>query len=144
MTDERELLASKIKDFRQQENLNQFDFAEDCGISKDTISLIERENANVRLDTVQLLASRMGITVSELFQHSQVNYIIIPSQITIDGETYTTYGIGAVKNNALIDQVLDISTQFNKVKSMVLLYNEESLSICHLHDVIEDALCEDM
>ena len=140
MTDERELLATKLKDFRHQEKLNQFDFAKDCGISKDTISLIERENANVRLDTVQLLACRMGITVSELFQHSEVNYIIIPSQITIEGETHETYGIGAVKNNVLIDQVFDISTQFNKVKSLVLLCNEENLSPCHLHDIAEDVV----
>lgn len=78
MTDERELLAIRLKDFREEENLNQFDFAEDCGISKETISLIEREQANVRLDTVQLLACRMGITVSELFQHCPVKYIVIP------------------------------------------------------------------
>lgn len=140
MTDERTALATRIKEYRNQENLNQFDFAEDCGISKETLSLIERENANVRLDTVQLLACRMGVTVAELFQQGPVTYIIIPSQITVEGKTHTTYGIGAVKDNILIDHVPDISTQYNKVKSLVLLCNEENLSPCHLHDIAEDAV----
>ncbi len=140
MTDERELLAIKIRTFREQENINQFNFAEDCGISKETISLIEREQTNVRLDTVQLLASRMGITVSELFQHGAVTYVVIPGQIQIEGETHTTYGIGALKNNVLIDQVPDISPCFNKIKSLVLLCNEENLSLIHLRDIAEDAV----
>ena len=140
MTDERELLATRLKDFREEENLNQFDFAEDCGISKETISLIEREQANVRLDTVQLLACRMGITVSELFQHCPVKYIVIPGKVEIEGEVHDTYGIGAIRNDVLIEQITDISLSFNKVKSLVLLCNEENLSPIHLHDIAEDAV----
>ncbi len=140
MTDERELLANKVKKFRNDENLNQFDFAEDCGISKDTVSLIERGQSNVRLDTVQLLASRMGVTVSELFQHSPVEYIALPGQVEIEGEIYKTYGIGILKNHELIDQVPDISPSRNKVKSLAILLNEENLSPIHLHDIAEDAI----
>ena len=140
MTDERELLATRLKDFREEENMNQFDFAEDCGISKETISLIEREQANVRLDTVQLLACRMGITVSELFQHSPVEYIAMPGQVEIEGEIHKTYGIGVIKNHELIDQVPDISPNRNKVKSLAMLLTEENLSPIHLHDIAEDAI----
>ena len=106
MIDERELLAIKLKRFRAQENINQFDFAEDCGISREALSLIEREKENVTIDTIQLLAARMGITVSDLFNHNDITYFVMPGEIFVEGKTYTTYGIGALQNNIMITSPL--------------------------------------
>lgn len=138
MTDERELLATRLKEYRKEHNLNQFEFAEECGISQDTISLIERQKENVTLDTTQLLAARMGITLSELFSHSQITYFVMPGTTEIEGIAYTTYGIGALKNGILQKHIPDVSTSFNEIKDLVLTCNENDLSLIHLDDVIED------
>ena len=143
MIDEREILAAKLKEFRKSEALNQFEFAEDCGISREVLSLIERERENVTIDTVQLIATRIGVTVSELLScTNSITYVVIPSFVEIEGEIVKTYGIGTIRNNILIDYVADISTNFNKVKALALRWNKLNLSPIHLRDAVEDALCE--
>lgn len=142
MIDEREILANKLKKFRAQENINQFDFAEDCGISREALSLIEREKENVTIDTIQLLAARMGVTVSDLFNHGDVTYFVMPGVVEIENEKRTTYGIGAIYNGVLITEIRDISTNYNKIKNLVYLCNNENLSPIHLMDVVEDFLAE--
>lgn len=138
MIDEREILATKLKEYRKEQNLNQFEFAEDCGLSKETVSLIERERENTTLDTIQLLAARMGITLSELFDHSPITYCVIPGETTIENETFKTYGIAAIKNGVIIKCIPDISTDFNKVKSLALMCTENNLSLIHFGDIVED------
>lgn len=140
MMDERDLLSTKLKEFRKEHNLNQFEFAEDCGVSKDIVSLIERCKDNVTLDTVQLFAARMGITVSEMFSRSDVIYFVVPGTVEIEGKIHTTYGIGAIKNGVLQKHIPDISTSFNKVKMLVFDCNDNGLSLTHLNDIIEDFL----
>lgn len=140
--DEKTILATKLKEFRKEQNLNQFEFAEDCGLSKETISLIEREKGNITLDTTQLLACRIGVTVSELLNISKVTYFVIPQRTEIEGTTHTTYGIGAIHNGVLVAEVHDISTNYNKIKNLVYLCNDENLSHIHLMDVVEDFLAE--
>ena len=39
MTSRRDMIAKKLKDYRENHNLNQFEFAEECGISRETLSL---------------------------------------------------------------------------------------------------------
>lgn len=140
MTDEKAVLATRVKEFRKENHLCQFDFAEDCGLSKDTISLIERGNANVTLDTIQLLACRMGITVSEMLQQSPITYFVIPGTVYVDDEVANTYGIGAVRQGVLVGEIRDISTDFNFVKELSLNLTEMSVSIIHFEDIIEDSL----
>lgn len=140
MTDEKVVLATRVKEFRKANNLCQFDFAEDCGLSKDTISLIERGNANVTLDTIQLLACRMGITVSELLQHGPITYFVMPGTVCIEDEIANTYGIGAAKQGVMIGEIKDISTDFNFVKELSLTLTEMDISIIHFQDIIEDCL----
>lgn len=142
MSNERKVLAYKLKEYRKEHRLNQFEFAEDCGISRETLSLIERQAANVTIDTAQLLASRIGVTVSDLLNSSATTYFILPGKVEIEGVKYETYGIGVLKNGIMIDCVHDISADFNKVKSLVNLCNENGLSPLHLHDAAEDALLD--
>lgn len=59
-------MAEKIILFRHRHNLSQFEFASDCGMSADNLGIIERGTTNPTLETMQKIAHRMGITVSEL------------------------------------------------------------------------------
>lgn len=140
MIDEKALIAGKLKRFRENNNLNQYEFAEECGISRNLLSLIETESENLTLDTLNLIASRLGVTLSDLLNPSEVLYLVLPSKIVIEDETYDTYGIGVVVDYILEDYILDISVDFEKVYHLVKLCNEEDLSAIHLRDVVEDFL----
>ncbi len=60
------ILSQKLKSIRKELHQSQMEFAFNCGVSTETISLIERKKASPNLDTVQKIASYLGITVSEL------------------------------------------------------------------------------
>ena len=143
MTDERKALAQKIKSYRKEHNLSQLEFAEDCGMSDVSLCRIERQNSNVSLDTMQLIAARMGESVANLLTKDDViTYCLIPTPMCINGKEVTTYGIGALQNNIMVDYVVDISADYNKIFSLVELCNEEELDPIHLHDIAENALVE--
>ena len=62
------ILSRKSKKARKQMKLNHEEFAARCGISKETLSLIERENTDPRLSTIQKIASFLNYTVSDLLK----------------------------------------------------------------------------
>lgn len=66
--DEQSILSKKLKSIREEINESQMEFAYNCGISTETLSLIEREKVNPNLDTLQKIAAYLGITVSELLK----------------------------------------------------------------------------
>ena len=66
--EDNEILATNIKKFRGELKESQFDFAENCGISVEVLSLIERSIANPKLSTLQKLSAYLGCTVAELFK----------------------------------------------------------------------------
>lgn len=66
MPPEFEALAKRVKAIRKLMDENQIEFAEHCGINVETLSLIEREQSDVRLSTTQKIAAYAGITVSQL------------------------------------------------------------------------------
>ena len=61
-----EKLADRLRKIRRKIKENQADFAAHCDISSDTLSLIEREQTDVKLSTLQKIASYTGLSVSEL------------------------------------------------------------------------------
>ena len=63
-----ESLSRKVKQIRHEMKESQMDFAYHCGISMDTLSLIERQKIDTRLGTIQKIAAYVGITVSELLE----------------------------------------------------------------------------
>ena len=65
---ELEILSEKIKIIRKELHQSQMEFALNCGISTETISLIERKKVCPSLDTIQKIASYLGVTVSELLK----------------------------------------------------------------------------
>ncbi len=60
------ILAENLAEFRQLEGISQMEIAFRTGVSKETISLIERELSNVRLDVLERLAAYTGLTIPEL------------------------------------------------------------------------------
>lgn len=59
-------LAKKIKEYRKANALSQSEFAIGCGISEDLLSLIEREQANPTVRTLQRIAEHTHMSVSDL------------------------------------------------------------------------------
>ena len=63
---ERIALARKIKAIRKQMRESQIEFAAHCGISAEALSLIEREQTDPKLSTIQKVAAYTDQTVSDL------------------------------------------------------------------------------
>ncbi|MBQ2898018.1 MAG: helix-turn-helix transcriptional regulator [Clostridia bacterium] len=139
MTKTQERLAQKIRTYREANNLTQFEFAESSGMSEALVSLIERAKENVQLDTMDLLAVRMNISVAELFS-SDTTYFLIDSDITIEDSIIKTYGIGVIKDYRLLDYILDISTNQDEIQNLVFDLNEYELDAVHFREYIEDYL----
>ena len=74
----------------------------------------------------------------ETHTDADINYILLTTEISIDGVTETTYGIGAVRNGVVIKSVPDVSLERDKVEAVVALCNKEKLELCHLNAVAED------
>ena len=63
---ERIALARKIKADRKRMRESQIEFAFHCGISTEALSLIEREQSDPKLSTIQKVAAYTDRTVSDL------------------------------------------------------------------------------
>lgn len=59
-------ISSRIKELRKQHGLNQFELAEEIGISVDTVRRWESNKQVPRADELSNLASVLGLTVDEL------------------------------------------------------------------------------
>ena len=64
--DDMTLLAKKIRTARKKLRQSQTEFAFNCDISVETLSLIEREETDPCLSTIQKIAAYLGTTVREL------------------------------------------------------------------------------
>lgn len=62
----RAVLAENIKAFRREKGFSQEELAELCGLHRTYIGSVERQERNVTLSTLEVLASTFGVTVSEL------------------------------------------------------------------------------
>lgn len=63
---EKKILAENLKEIRRKHHISQFEFAEECGISQEALSLLERCKGNPTLESLQLIAAYSGYTVPEL------------------------------------------------------------------------------
>ncbi len=63
---ENEALSKRLKRIRRDTHENQIDFAGNCGVSVETLSLIECEKADPKLSTMQKIAAYTNMTVSQL------------------------------------------------------------------------------
>lgn len=65
-------LARQLKRYRRIKSKTQFELSVEIGISEEELSLLERGKTDPKLSTIQLIASCMGITVSDLLQTEDV------------------------------------------------------------------------
>lgn len=62
----REVLASKLIAYREVKEITQKDFATKVGLSTRGLGKIERCEVNTTVETLDMIASAIGITASEL------------------------------------------------------------------------------
>lgn len=66
MMPESEILAKNLKNIRKKMKKSQIDFAAECGISKEIVSLLERQKTDPKLSTIQKIAAYTDYSVAEL------------------------------------------------------------------------------
>ena len=128
MTTGRDIIAKKLKDYRDKHNINQFEFAEECGISRETLSLIERCRTNLTLDTLDLLAVRMNLTISELLSNDTIYFII-------ENTLNSSYGIGLMQNYKLADYAQNVSNNEQEVMRLINELNQKQMDIKQFHNL---------
>lgn len=62
----RAVLAENIKSFRKERSLSQERLAERCGLHRTYIGSVERQERNVTLSTLEVLAQALGVSVEKL------------------------------------------------------------------------------
>lgn len=60
------VLAANIRAYREKNGLSQEDLADICGLHRTYIGSVERGERNVTISTLEVFASVMGISVSQL------------------------------------------------------------------------------
>jgi len=68
---ELEFLSYNLKNKRFEKNETQFNFACNCGLSVEEISLLENMKTDPKLSTIQKIAAYTDLTVSELLDVDQ-------------------------------------------------------------------------
>ncbi len=68
---ENEIIARNVKDIRRNFGQSQIDFAANCGISVEELSLIERNKADPKLSTLQKIAAYIGEPVAYLITENE-------------------------------------------------------------------------
>ncbi len=64
-------MKNKLKVFRAMHDLTQEDLAEKLGVTRQTINAIEKQRYNPSLELAFKLADFFGVTIEELFIHSE-------------------------------------------------------------------------
>jgi transcriptional regulator with XRE-family HTH domain len=62
-------LGKKIRQLREERGYSQESFAQECGLDRTYISGIERGKRNVSIQNIHVIASTLGIKISELFDN---------------------------------------------------------------------------
>ncbi len=62
----RSILAENIRFFRKAHGISQEEFADMCELHRTYIGSIEREERNVTLSTLEVLAKALGVSVTKL------------------------------------------------------------------------------
>lgn len=62
----RATLAKNIRDFRNSKGFSQEELADRCELHRTYIGSVEREERNVSLSTLEVLAKALGVSIQEL------------------------------------------------------------------------------
>lgn len=142
---EKEILSKNLVNYRKAHHLSQFEMAEECGISKEALSLMERQAVNPTLETLQKVAAYTDWSVAQLITSQTFKYYVVKQQrFDKDNGNYTSYGIGAIMMD---DEVCEITTIISDVflhkkdaKNFVKKCNQMDLDPLHLYDVVIDII----
>lgn len=155
---ERRILADNLIKYRKENHLSQYEMAEECGISKETLSLLERENINPTLETLQKCAAYIGETVARLLtdyktiqsgdENMYFPYCSIKHKINNKySGMYTTYGIGLLSRPKpelleILDFIADVYIDYEDVKYLVCLLNYFEVPEANFRDIVEDYMAD--
>lgn len=62
----RAILAENVRAFRKEHGISQEELADRCELHRTYIGSVEREERNVSLSTLEVLAQALGVSVAEL------------------------------------------------------------------------------
>lgn len=62
----RSILAENVRAFRKRHGHSQEGLADQCGLHRTYIGSVEREERNVTLSTLEVLAEALGVSVAQL------------------------------------------------------------------------------
>lgn len=62
----RAILAENVRAFRKAQGISQEELADRCDLHRTYIGSVEREERNVSLSTLEVLATALGVSVPEL------------------------------------------------------------------------------
>jgi transcriptional regulator with XRE-family HTH domain len=69
----RAILAENLRAFRKEHGLSQEELADRCELHRTYIGSVEREERNVSLSTLEVLAQALGVNVTELLTPRAAN-----------------------------------------------------------------------
>ena len=142
-----EVLAKKLKELRKMMDLSQMELAAECGISTETLSLLERQKVDPKLSTIQKIAAFANCEVVDLLKverGDKANCIYKLGTGYVfdeDGNAVVTYGIVVVDSDGnIFETIPDVFLDQMRAERFIHLCNAEKLELIHLPDVIEDEL----
>ena len=68
------ILAGNIRAFRKARGLSQEDLADMCGLHRTYLGSVEREERNVTLSTLEVIAGALGISVPMLLTEGSIEH----------------------------------------------------------------------
>ncbi len=74
------MITNKIKEYRKVKNLTQEELANELGVSRKTLSIIESGSVMPKVDIVYKLSLILEATVEELFYNEEYNTLCLSKQ----------------------------------------------------------------
>lgn len=75
-----EYIGNRLRQLRQEQKISIRTLAARCGISVNTLSLIENDRTSPNLRTLKLLADGLGIPLAEFFDEDKPEYVLVYQQ----------------------------------------------------------------
>lgn len=124
--------------------------AEACGISQESLSLLERGHQNPTLATLQQIAAFLGVTVSEFLKDEhEICYQVYDSEVEKPDDPrqhYVSYGIRAKGqywgSDTVFSEVGDLFLYREEAERFAALCTMNSLSPLHLTEVALDLISD--
>lgn len=74
------MITNKIKEYRKTKNMTQEEMANELGVSRKTLNLIENGNVIPKVDLAYKLSLVLETTVEELFYNEEYNVLYLKKQ----------------------------------------------------------------